>query len=81
MKAQEPPRKQPGHRLRVFIDEKSGEVHVEGNTAGLEYLAAVCVSVIGQPPGPSHWHLSEVFNTLEEASPDLMISYRAELES
>ena len=80
MKRQEAPHREPGYRLRVAINEKTGEVEVQGNTSGLEYLAAVCLSVIGQPPGPGQWHLSEAFNTLDSQSPDLIIAYRKDLE-
>jgi hypothetical protein len=74
------PRKKSGHRLRVFFDEETKEVNIEGNQAGLEYLAAVCLSIMGQPPGPNHWHLSEAFDTLDEKSLDLIICYREDLE-
>ena len=77
----EPPRKQPEHRLRVFIDEQSSQVHIDGNRAGLEYLAAVCLNVIDEPPGPNHWHFSESFGTLDERSLDLDVSYVKELEA
>jgi hypothetical protein len=79
MKAKEP-RKKPGHRLRVFFDEKTGEINMEGNRAGLEYLAEVCRSVIGQSPGPNHWHLSEAFDTLDQPSLDVTVCYRGDLE-
>lgn len=80
MEVAKEPRKKPGYCLRVFLDEKTQEVNIEGNKAGLEYLAAVCLSVIGQPPGPNHWHLGEAFGTLEKQSLDLIICYREELE-
>ena len=76
----ERPKKKPGHCLRVFLDENTKEVNIEGNQAGLEYLAAVCLNVIGQPPGPNHWHLSEVFDVLDEKSLDIIICYREDLE-
>jgi Protein of unknown function (DUF1523). len=41
------PRKKPGHRLRVFLDEKTKEVNIEGNKVGLEYLATVLVIYYG----------------------------------
>ncbi len=69
-------KKKNGHSLRVFLDEKTREVHIEGNKAGLEYLTEVCMAVIGQSPGANHWHLGEVFNTLEPHSLDLIICYR-----
>ena len=74
------PRKKPGHRLRVSLDEKTREIEIEGNKAGLEYLAAVCLSMLGQPPGPNHWHFGEAFATLDEKSLDLIICYREDLE-
>ncbi len=73
-------KKEPGHRLRVLIDEKTGAVRVEGNRTGLEYLSAVCRSVIGQPVGPNQWRLSEAFNTLDPQSLDLTVGYRVDLE-
>ena len=75
------PRKKPDHRLRAFVDEHTREVIIEGNRAGLEYLAAVCQSVIGQAAGANHWHLGEAFETLDPQSLDLLICYRAEFES
>jgi hypothetical protein len=80
MKAKEP-RKKPGHRLRIFFDEKTGEVNIEGNRAGLEYLAEVCRSVIGQSPGPNHWHLSEAFDTLDQQSLEVIVCYRGDFET
>ncbi len=74
------PHKKSGYRLRVFLDEKTGEINIEGNKAGLEYLAEACLAIIGQPPGPNHWHLSEAFDTLDPQSPDLIISHRDDLE-
>lgn len=80
MKAK-PPRKKPDHRLRVFSEEHGGEVIIEGNRAGLEYLAAVCLGVIGQPAGANHWHLGEAFETLTPQSLDLLICYQEESEN
>jgi hypothetical protein len=74
------PRKKPDHHLRVFVDEHTREVIIEGNSAGLEYLAAVCQSVIGQSGGANHWHLGEAFETLAPQSPDVVICYREEAE-
>ena len=70
------PRKKPDHHLHIFFDEQTREIHIEGNQAGLEYLAQVCRSVIGQAPGPNHWHLSEAFETLDPPSLDVIICYR-----
>lgn len=75
-KEQAVPMKNPGHFLRVFLDQQTQEVHVEGNRAGLEYLIAVCRNVTGQTPGQNHWHLGEAFNTLEPGSLDLIVCYR-----
>jgi len=75
------PQKKPGQRLHISLDEKTGEVNIEGNRAGLEYLAAVCRSVIGQSPGPNHWHLSEAFDTLDQQSLDVIVCYRGDLET
>lgn len=74
------PLKQSGHRLRVTVDEKTGYLHIEGNAAGLEYLAQICRNIIDQPPGQHQWHLSEAFTTLDEGSPDIMLIYRKEFE-
>lgn len=79
MKIKEP-KKNTNHRLRVFLDEKTKEVNIEGNRAGLEYLAAVCLSVVNQPPGPNHWHLGKSFDTLDQHSLDLIVCYREDLE-
>lgn len=81
MQAKEQPHKQPGQRLRVTVDERSGDMRIEGNKAGLEYLSAVCLSVIGEPVGPNEWHLSPAFTTLEEPSCELYICYKKEFES
>jgi hypothetical protein len=75
------PRKKADHRLRVFLNEKTREINIEGNRAGLEYLAAVCWSVMGQSPGPNHWHLGEAFETLDPQSLDLIICYQEEFET
>lgn len=75
------PRKKPGHRLRVLFEEEAGQVNIEGNRAGLEYLSAVCSSIIGQRPGPNHWHLGEAFETLDSQSVDLIVTYREDLEA
>ncbi len=70
--------KKPDHWLRVVQDKKSGEIHIEGNKPGLEYLASVCfaISAMGQKPGANHWHLSEIFYTLEKGSPDLIVCFQ-----
>lgn len=68
-------KKLEGHRLQVKLDVNTQEVHIEGNKAGLEYLVAVLHAVIGQEPGPNHWHLGEAFGTLAPGSPDLLITF------
>jgi hypothetical protein len=68
------------HRLRVYEDEKTKEIHIEGNKSGLEFLVQICNAVIGQPPGPNHWHLSEIFDNVDPQSRDLIICYRHDFE-
>ena len=70
------PRKQSNHQLWVIMDEKTKEIHIEGNKAGLEYLAAVCLKVAQQTTGANHWHLGEVFHTLAPKSLDLIVCHR-----
>ncbi len=70
------PKKKSGHRLRVSMDDKSREITIEGNAAGLDFLAEICRVVIGQAPGANHYHLGEAFGTLEPSSFDLIVTYR-----
>lgn len=78
--AEPQPRRQIDHRLRVVMDEQGHGIRIEGNKSGLEFLAATCLHIIGQPPGSSAWHLSEAFSTLDRDSMELYVSYRKELE-
>ena len=66
----------PGHRLRVFLDEKTKEVHIEDNRPGLEYLIACCRAVIDQPPEPHHCHLADYFDNLETGSLNLIVCFQ-----
>ena len=68
-------KKKPDHRLSVRHDKVNNEIHIEGNKSGLEYLIAACRSILGQPPGPNHWHFSEEFYTLDAGSAALSICY------
>ncbi len=70
------PKIKTGHKLRVFLDEKTQEVHIEGNKAGLEYLIDRCKAVIDQPPGPNHWHLADSFNNLETGPLSLIVCFQ-----
>ena len=70
------PKKKPEHYLRVFMDENTKEINIEGNAAGLEFLINACRAVIGQAPGANHYHLGESFGTLESSSLDLIVAYR-----
>ncbi len=65
--------------LKVFMENET-TVHIEGNEEGLKYLSEICLEVVGQPPGPNHYHLSDAMNNLDPGKYELIVCYRKDLE-
>ncbi len=70
----------PGARLRIRLNERSGtpEVEIEGNRRGLHALAAICSGLAELTPeqlltSANHYHLDEYFWGTEKGSVSLSI--------
>ncbi len=69
---------EPGWKLSATYDQKAGEIAIRGNRQGLEFLASVCLAVIGKHDPGGHVHLEWQMNNLLPGSVRTVIEFSDE---
>lgn len=67
-----------GWKLTATLSEESDEIRIIGDRAGLEHLAACCLSIIGKEDAGGHIHLDPVMYNLSEGSVPILLQYDAD---
>lgn len=67
--------------IKIENGSPAGEVVVTADKEGLEYLAEVCVRLIGKTGLTAHWHLSSDMGTLTKGSINAIIAFQTETGS
>ncbi len=65
---------------KLKITFEKGEVRIQGDKEGLEYLADCCRRIIGKTDPSGHWHLSPEMDNLLNGSLPTSIEYAEEPE-